>query len=81
MANCKECLCKDNEIRAEAMQELYNQLKVAELEPIPTEIKDYAEGYNKAIRDVRMYMVYEYGVKPLSREQAEQALRKEDEGK
>ena len=28
-----------------------------------------------------MYMIYEYGVKPLSRKQAKQALRKEDEGK
>ena len=63
------------------VQELYNRLKVAEFEPIPTEIKDYAEGYNKAMRDVRMYMILEYDIKPLSREQAEQALRKEDEGK
>ena len=66
--------------RAEAMQELYNRLKVAEFEPIPIEIKDYAEGYNKAMRDVRMYVIYEYGVKPLSRKQAEQALIKGDEG-
>lgn len=55
-------------------QEFYNRLKVAEFEPIPTEIKDYAEGYNKAIKDVTMYMVFEYGVKPLTKEEAEKAL-------
>ena len=66
---------KDVENKRIAAQEFYNRLKVAEFEPIPIEIKDYAEGYNKATRDVRMYMTREYGVKPLSRKQAEQALK------
>ena len=72
---------KDVENERIDAQKFYNRLKTAEFEPIPTEIKDYAEGYNKAMRDVRMYMIFEYGVKPLPRKQAEQALRKEDEGK
>ena len=55
-------------------QELYNRLKVAEFCNPPNEIKDYSKGYNKAIGDLTTYMVYEYGVKPLSAEQAEKAL-------
>lgn len=49
-------------------QELYNRLKLAEFKSINDEVKDFQEGYNRAIEHLTQFLIFEYDVKPLPKD-------------